>query len=247
VERQDLIEYFLKEYYPRGEAAYRLPVSIAVNDIWPEILRARRARAVELSVSSWDGHAYWYVPTEKFLRAGDEFVEAVRDETISQLPQYAHNEGIIDEAYYSSVIEGAYTTCQRAREFIASGQPPKDKSERMVLNNYEALRFALQNLDAPIDEKIILEIGRILTEGTLDEGVNAGYRNGDVQVVSGRQEVVYIAPDARYVKPMMKELIEYIADENIHPVVRACVAHIYLVTIHPFADKIWTQVKDLRA
>ena len=236
MEQKSYTAYFMEHYLPRDEIAYRLPVSVSLSDAWREILRERERNAVRLPLLSWDGHPYWYVPTNRFNEAGDRFMEAARDEAVSAMPQYENDGGIIDEAFFSSVIEGAYSTRQRAREFIMEGTPPKDRSEQMILNNYEALRFALEHVDDPINEAVVLEIARILTKGTLEDSVRAGYRDGPVQVVSGRQEIVYEAPDASCIKSMMDALLTYIADPEVHPVVKACVTQIYFVTIHPFYD-----------
>ncbi len=236
MDKQLIPQYFYQNYFPKSEVVYRLPVSASIQECWPDILQYRKQQAVELPLKSWDQHAYWYAPTEKLLAAGDRFVEVARDEAIAAMPQYEHEEGIIDEAFYSSVIEGAYSTRQRAREVITSGEPPKNRSEQMIINNYEALRFVSDHLDGPINEAVVLEIARILTKGTLDEDTKPGYRDSGVQVMNGRQEVVYVAPDAKYVKPMMDDLLAYIADTTVHPVIKACVTHIYFVTIHPLFD-----------
>lgn len=143
---------------------------------------------------------------------------------------------VIDEAFFSSVIEGAYSTRQRAHEFISSGETPKDKNEQMILNNYAALRFVLDHLDGPINEAVVLEIGRLLTENTLEPGTKPGDRDGMVYVKNGQQEIIYTPPKAALVRPMMQELLHYIADPDVHPIIKACVAHIAFVTIHPFFD-----------
>ena len=234
--QNELLAYFFENYLPKEEIAYRLPLATSIAAFWPEELNYRKQSAQKLPLASWDGHPYWYALTPKLTAAGDQFVAVARDEAIASLPQYAHDEGVMDEAYFSSVIEGAYSTRQRAHELLASNEPPQNRNEQMIYNNYHALRFILEHLDGPINEAVILEIARILTANTLEEGVTSGYRDAGVQVVSGRQEVVYVAPEAQYVKPMMNTLLNYIADPTVHPVIKACVAHIYFVTIHPFFD-----------
>ncbi len=232
----NLLEYFYQNYFPKEEVMYRIPISASIEDFWPQALAYRKQQAIILPLHSWDGHAYWYAPTEKLLSAGDKFVEIARNEAITAMPQYEHDEGVIDEAFYSSVIEGAYSTRQRAREVITSGEPPKDRSEQMIVNNYAALRFVLDHLDSPINEAIVLEIARILTEGTLEDSTKPGYRDAGVQVMNGRQEVIYVAPDAQYVQPMMDSLLAYINAPSVHPVIKACVSHVYFVTVHPLFD-----------
>ncbi len=234
--QEDLIEYFYQNYYPKDEVMYRLPVSASIEPFWSEELAYRKKSAHMLPLKSWNGNDYWYAPTDKLLSAGDRFVAIARDDAVAAMPQYEHDDGIIDEAFYSSVIEGAYSTKQRAREVISGGEPPKDRSEQMILNNYAALKFVTEHTDGPINEALILEIAALLTMDTLDEGIAPGYRDGGVQVVSGRQEVVYVAPDAEYVRPMMAQLLDYLNDPSVHPVIKACAAHIYFVTIHPLYD-----------
>ena len=106
----------------------------------------------------------------------------------------------------------------------------------MIINNYKALRFVLDHLDSTINEAIVLEIARILTDSTLDQDTKPGWRDGPVQVISGRQEVVYTAPDADRIRPMLDNLFAFLALNDIHPVVKACAAHIYFVTVHPLFD-----------
>jgi Fic family protein len=42
----------------------------------------------------------------------------------------------MEEAITSSQLEGAATTREVAKEMIREGRQPRDRSERMILNNY---------------------------------------------------------------------------------------------------------------
>ncbi|MBO4379081.1 MAG: Fic family protein [Clostridia bacterium] len=236
MEKRELLEYFIENYYPMQEIVYRLPMSVPISEFWPEELLFRCNLAVTLPLPAAEGGFFWYVPTGKLLKAGDSLAEAARYENTSSLPKYEHDESIIDEAYYSSAIEGAYTTRAKAHELILSGKQPESRDERMIINNYKALRFVLDHLDSTINEAIVLEIARILTDSTLDQDTKPGWRDGPVQVISGRQEVVYTAPDADRIRPMLDNLFAFLALNDIHPVVKACAAHIYFVTVHPLFD-----------
>ena len=236
MDKQELLQYFMDNYYPRQEIVYRLPASLPIADFWPEEYQYRKDRASVLPLRTASGESFWYVPTNRFLQSGDALAQASRYESTNELPQYSHDDSIIDEAFYSSAIEGAYSTKARARELIQSGKSPENKDERMIVNNYDALRFVLDHLDTPINEAITLEIARILTEGTLEEGTKPGWRDGPVQVVSGRQEVVYVAPDADTIRPMLDDLFAFLQMDDVHPVIKACAVHIYFVTIHPLFD-----------
>lgn len=236
-EMNELVKTFFGRYLPRNEIVYRLPVGMAIAEFWPEELAYRKKQAIELPLQSFDDHPYWFVMTKNFERAADRLAEIARTEMLKDLPVYAANESaVIDEAFFSSVIEGVYSTRQHAHELINSGKTPKDKNEQMILNNYAALRFALAHLDGPINEAVVLEIGRLLTENTLESGTKPGYRDDMVYVKNGQQEIIYTPPKAEFVRPMMQELLHYIADPEVHPIIKACVAHIAFVTIHPFFD-----------
>ena len=235
-ELQELKEYFIKNYYPRKEIVYRLPVSLPAAEFWPEELKLRRALATELPLRAVTGDNYWFVPTERFLAAGDALSKIARYQDTDALPQYAHDDGIIDEAYYSSAIEGAYTTRVEARNLIQSARQPRNKDEQMIVNNYEALRFVLDHLDTPVNEAMTLEIARILTDKTLEPGTKPGWRDAGVQVVSGRQDVVYTAPPPEMIRPMLEDLFAFAAMKEVHPIVKACAVHIYFVTVHPLFD-----------
>ena len=236
MDKQELILHFIENYYPRQEIVYRLPISLPISEFWPEELAYRRDHAINLPLRTASGESFWYVPTKKLLASGDGLAQVVRYEDTNTLPQYSHETGIMDEAFYSSAIEGAYSTRAKAHELIQSGKAPETKDERMIVNNYEALRFVLDHLDTPINEAITLEISRILTEGTLENGTKPGWRDGPVQVVSGRQEIVYVAPAADKIRPMLDDLFAFLALEDVHPVIKACAVHIYFVTIHPLFD-----------
>lgn len=234
MEGNELMKLFYERYTTRMETFYRLPSDVDLSDFWPQELAYRKERGTALPLSSFDGNPYFYCRTDRFRQAVDQITRMAR--TVSDESVFAEfgQESVADEAFYSSIIEGAYSTREEAREFIASGREPKGKDERMILNNYRALGFVLAHLDEPIGEETILRIGAILTEG--EETQNTGYRNDPVYVLSQTGETVYTPPKAEFVKPMMDELIRYMNDPEVHPVERAVIAHVYFVTVHPFFD-----------
>ncbi|WP_090053368.1 Fic family protein [Lentzea fradiae] len=65
------------------------------------------------------------------------------------------------------------------------------------------------------------------------------WRRGPVYVTDARDPsiAVYTAPDAEDVPALMGELVEWLnVDDGSHPLVRAALAHLHLVSIHPWAD-----------
>ncbi|MEU6565128.1 Fic family protein [Nocardia nova] len=65
------------------------------------------------------------------------------------------------------------------------------------------------------------------------------WRRGPVYVTDARDPSIaaYTAPDADLVPALMDELVEWLNnDDGSHPLVRAAMAHLHLVSIHPWAD-----------
>jgi hypothetical protein len=47
---------------------------------------------------------------------------------------------LMDEAIASSQIEGAATTRKKAKEMLRENRPPKNRSEKMIANNYITIK-----------------------------------------------------------------------------------------------------------
>ena len=66
------------------------------------------------------------------------------------------------------------------------------------------------------------------------------WRTGVMQVVSGgmgKEKVHFQAPDANLVKQKMEIFTEWFNDEqNLDPILKAGIAHLWFITIHPFED-----------
>jgi Fic family protein len=64
------------------------------------------------------------------------------------------------------------------------------------------------------------------------------WRTTPVGVVDGRGRIVYQAPPAGEVPELMREVVEWLeqGDLDAHVVVRAAMAHLHVVSVHPFRD-----------
>ncbi|WP_282778077.1 Fic family protein [Nocardia sp. CC201C] len=65
------------------------------------------------------------------------------------------------------------------------------------------------------------------------------WRPGPVYVTDARDPSIaaYTAPDADTVPALMEELVDWLnIEDGTHPLVRAAMAHLHLVSIHPWAD-----------
>src|ERR1039458_3190426 len=74
---------------------------------------------------------------------------------------------LVEEAITSSQMEGASTTRRVAKEMLATGRKPRDRSERMIANNYQGMLFAQELAQQALSPNDVLDLHRILTDETL--------------------------------------------------------------------------------
>jgi len=157
---------------------------------------------------------------------------------------------LIEEAISSSVLEGARpTTRELARQLVRERRPPTSRDERMILNNWYALKriIELRNEDRPLVVDDVLELHRILGDGALDVPDAAGHLRGPehnvvVQDIEGN--VWHVPPPADGLRGRLESLVKFAEDGSvdddrnafIHPVVRAIVVHFWIGFEHPFRD-----------
>lgn len=149
---------------------------------------------------------------------------------------------LMEEAIASSLLEGAATTRELAKEMLRAGRPPKNRSERMVLNNYLTMQQLVGWSKETMTVDRLLQIHRTVTGGTLEHAANEGRvrTNNDVHVVDGYNEVLHIPPSHERLNTLLEALCAFAnhtADEPfIHPVVRGITLHFLIGYIHPFVD-----------
>ena len=233
---ESLIAQFMERYLPRQDIIHRLPVSISIQQFWPELEKERRKHSQELPLLAQDGKPFWFVLTSGIEKQCDAIAELARRDIAFTGPEFdaLFQDAVVDEAVYSSVIEGAFTSREQAADFIRQNKQPRNKSEQMVKNNYDALTYVLEHLEDEISEATILQITQIVTRSAAEVQVT-GYRDGAVYV-TGREGVVYTPPQADAVPEMMRSLVAFIQKSELHPLLKACIAHFYFVYIHPFGD-----------
>lgn len=150
----------------------------------------------------------------------------------------------IEEAITSSQLEGASTTRRVAEDMLREGRPPRDHSEKMIFNNYQAMDLIRDIKNEPISPARILELHRILTEGTLEDPADAGRLriSDDIKVVDNRNGVIlHQPPHYGELKDRLERLCAFAnAEENstpfVHPVLRAILLHFMIGYDHPFVD-----------
>jgi Fic family protein len=229
------------------------PDGLSRKEWWFLIKLGRQAALRPLPLHDEDGRAFVYgTPdvVQRLLHHVDQRCsgEIAMPEVVTaddQARQHYLVNSLMEEAIRSSQLEGATTSRRVAKDLLRSGREPKDRSERMILNNYRALQF-MRGMGSFITPDMVLELHRILTDGTLDDPSAAGRlqtpRDERIAVLDRHDgHVVHAPPPAGQLPRRLRALCDFAnepqdSDQFIHPVVRAIVLHFWLAYDHPFED-----------
>lgn len=150
---------------------------------------------------------------------------------------------LMEEAIYSSQMEGAATTRKVAKEMLRKKMTPKDKSQQMIANNYQTIQFIVSHKDALLTPELLLQIHQLMTEHTMQNPQEAGcFRsNNDVVVENGiTHETVHIPPTYEEIPNFVEDLCRFFNEQDapqfIHPIIRGIIIHFMVAYVHPFAD-----------
>jgi Fic family protein len=237
-------------YYPAKDIQYRIPKEFKQDPLLDLILAIRRQSAEKIYFlldQQGDSFTYWLTPLiQKQLHQIDlKTAEWKNADTFNPNWQELLTNSLIDEAYYSSWIEGAKTTRKKAEELAKLKVSPQNRSEQMCFNNFTTLQFILSNLHRTLDQKFICEVHKIVTYQTLDkedQPFSGKYRNKQVYIADGNKQTVDYTPPPHDQMPSLLEglfawsSLESIESFFLHPVIRASIIHFYTVYVHPFFD-----------
>ena len=166
-----------------------------------------------------------------------------------ELKQEANLGTLTSDVVKSSAIEGEILNPQEVRSSIArrlgidiAGTTSVNQDVEDVV---EMMLDATQQFTEPLTEERLFDwhaalfpTGRSGTHRTTVGGWRSA-ESGPMQVVSGpigREKVHFEAPDAKRLAHEMTEFLAWFDEEDVDPVLRAGIAHLWFVTIHPFED-----------
>lgn len=167
-----------------------------------------------------------------------------------RLREEATLETITQDVIKSSEIEGEKLPADQVRSSIARRLGIDIAGEVTVSRNVEGvvemMLDATQRYDEPLtDERLFGWHASLFPTGRsgmyrIQVGSWRNDRRGPMQVVSGaigREKVHYEAPAARRLNAEMNRFLKWFNDTTtMDPVLKAAVAHLWFVTIHPFDD-----------
>jgi len=223
---------------------------ISHEDAWAWLKIARMANSRTTPLIDVHGENFMYVVTDSILKEL-EFINRHAGGAIPFDQPALHERekrqymihSLIEEAISSSLLEGAATTREKARELIASGKKPSTKAEQMIINNYRAMMNIKSLIDTPLSPDIIKQLQSMLTENTLEHPEHIGrFRTAQdpIHVVDSRDNtILYEPPAAEHVDRMINDLCacaNHDDDVFLSPIIKAIALHFWLGYIHPFVD-----------
>ena len=231
------------------------PPDLSSREWWLALKLKRRAAAIEFAeLRAVDGTPVT-VSRHARIDAALARIDRLMGGNIG-MPELARNpatrdqfiaSSLMEEAIHSSLFEGAVSTREHAKDLLRTQRAPATLDERMIANNYRAMLRLREMAGAPLTLEAVLELHRIITDGTLDDPAQAGQlqRPGDarVQIVDRRvNRVVHDPPPAGQLTERMQRLVDFAngpdleGDRFVHPVLRSILLHFQLAYDHPFAD-----------
>ena len=232
------------EYWDKAKYK-KLPEGFTPQMLWANV-KASRLRSM---IPVWEKYGINLCITSQMQRMCHEFdmkfgsFWEVEGDALSAERKYYLSSSLMEEAIYSSKMEGASTTRIVAKEMLRKKKSPQNKSQQMIANNYNTIQYIVEHKDEPLTEEALLHIHRLMTEKTMDNPEDAGrFRTNDKVVVADMVEgdIIYTPPSFQEIPEFVKSLCDFFNNDNprtfIHPIIRGIIVHFMLAFMHPFAD-----------
>jgi Fic family protein len=226
------------------------PEGLTHEDWWLGLKMRRQTGYRTISLKDLGGHSFHFTVPDlvtdllhQIDRGGGTFVAIPEQVTNAEQRDRYVVRSLMEEAITSSQLEGAATTREVAKKMLAEGRKPRDRSERMIVNNYVTMRRIVELKNKPLTPEIVFEVHREISEGTLDIADAAGrFRcaEEDINVSDMEGTVFHTPPPAKELPARMQSMCDFAngktPDFFVHPVIRGIILHFWLAYDHPFVD-----------
>lgn len=179
-------------------------------------------------------------------------IEALRKDMRMYLYEPKRWSGLLRRTQFARAVQGSnsiegFDAALDDALAIELGEPPLDASEEtaLAIKGYrDAMTYVLQIAEESdghhgfhYGEQLLKSLHFMMTNYTLTNRPGL-WRSGSIYVRDDSTgQVVYEGPDLEMVPALMRELVNQLNADNETPVmVRAAMAHLNLVLIHPFKD-----------
>ncbi|WP_374079842.1 Fic family protein [Bdellovibrio bacteriovorus] len=174
-----------------------------------------------------------------------EIVGELKGYSLTKPSVKLRKENKIRTIHHSLAIEGNSLSEEQITAILENKRVLGSKTQILEVKNalvlYDDLGFY-----SPTNEKDLLKAHKVLMNGLVDKP--GKYRSRQVGVFNGAK-VAHMAPSAKLVPSLMKNLFDFIKKDKETPwLLKACIFHYELEFIHPFEDgngrmgRLWQQL-----
>lgn len=230
------------EYFYWDKAKYLAPKDVSPEEFWSAVKYTRFGKKLKFG-----NYVFQFKETDLIFELLHEFdmnfggIFTSENIISDRNRQYYLLSSIMEEAIASSQMEGASTTRKVAKDMLRRQVKPKDKSQQMIVNNYNTIRYLSEHKDEDLSTELILKIHSSITEKTLDNpNEESHFRTSDnIYVVNGiTGEIAHDPPSYKEIGSFVSSLCNFANKDDvfIHPILKAIIIHFMISYLHPFSD-----------
>jgi len=239
----ELAHRYNERYLHWEELKHRkLPLDPVI--VWNLMKVSRELKAKSIKFGDW---VFKYSLIDEFQERLHILDKSAAGNLLSSLEALQDNRrkyiisSLMEEAIASSQIEGAATTREIAKRMLQEDRKPKNKDERMIVNNYVTVKHIMDLKNEAITPEKILEIHRMITGGTLEKTEYEGRfrETNQIAVYSNDGTLLHKPVEYPEVPKLIDELCHFASNKDkdfIHPVIKGIIIHFLVGYIHPFND-----------
>ncbi len=240
------------QYWDKAQYSTKIPAGLSPIEFWFYVKQVRRVSSRNTLIKAESGECYSWLR----LHYTDEFLHKLDMQlATNELPYLSKSffgaeqkkkfltKSIMEEAIASSQLEGAATTTSMAKKLLAEKRTPRDRSERMIVNNYKTMQALNQEYkDKKLSREVLFELHRLITKDTLDQDKQGRFRkdSDDITVNDQLEYIYYFPPKEVFVSQEIDRLIKFANNEDnsgfMHPIIKAIFLHFWVGILHPFYD-----------
>jgi len=230
--------------YLHWEELRHHPLPADAGSVWALMKLLRRTQARQIVFS---GRQFPYALNDSCWQMLHHLDKTAAGNLASVLDMVGHDReryivnSLMEEAIASSQLEGAATTRRVAKQMLRERRKPKNRDERMIVNNYMTMKKVREIEKEDLTPALLLAFHKMITSGTLDNPADEGrFRdNDDIRVVDGSGTILHTPLPAAEIPDLIDELCRFAnstSDSFIHPVIKGIFLHFLIGYIHPFND-----------
>ncbi len=239
-------------HWDKIQYSAKIPKDLTPEEFWYFLKQVRRYSSRKSVIKTENGEYYSWLRltyTDEYLHKLDMQLGTNELPFLSKASFDAEQKkkfltkSIMEEAIASSQLEGAATTTSIAKKLLSEKTTPKNRSERMIVNNYKTMQALNQEYkDKKLSQEVLFDLHRLITNDTLDQDKQGRYRkdSDNITVNDQLQYIYYFPPKEGFVAQEIERLIKFANNEDgggfIHPIIKAIFLHFWVGILHPFYD-----------